>query len=358
MLLDPRVVGRALEREVERDLQPVLGGRRHENSKSSIVPRSGWTVSCPPLGAPIAHGEPGSSGAGSRACCSGPCGTVPDRMDRRQVDDVEAHGARPPAAAWPRCGTFRAAAASRRRALRAREELVPGAVEGAGALDAHRPRAGECGCSRSGMGGQSVLHGRSLRRVEPLLGGLVLVAHRRGALTQHLGRVLVGGVGGGPVEDPGALLELQLDVDAGGQLDLGLVLPRLVRVTPRDHVVAPVALAVELDLRAPAVGLERPHLAHAHERTVGLARAEVGVRLRAWGHELDLHAEGVVTLAEGGDRDCEGLTHDGLHGVPTALDHRVDVDDGVATNHASRRYYPVGHRRLPDAADRRGPGRR
>ena len=273
---------------------------------------------------------------------------VPDRMDRRQVDHVEAHRAdrwQPLRGGAERAGSRRVEG----RALRAREELVPGAVEGAGALDAHRPRAGEVRVLAQGMGGQGVLHGRSLRRVEPLLGGLVLVAHRRGALTQHLGRMLVGGVGGGPVEDAGTLLQLQLDVDAGGQLDLGLVLPRLVRVTPRDHVVAPVALAVELDLRAPAVGLERPHLVHAHERTVGLARAEVGVRLRAWGHELDLHAEGVVTLAEGGDRDCEGLTHDGLHGVPTALDHRVDVDDGVATNHASRRYYPGGHRRLPDA---------
>ncbi len=29
-------------------------------SKSAIVPRSGWTASCPPAGDPMAHGEPGS----------------------------------------------------------------------------------------------------------------------------------------------------------------------------------------------------------------------------------------------------------------------------------------------------------
>ena len=33
-------------------------------SKSSIVPRSGWSASCPPSADPIAHGEPGSPSAG------------------------------------------------------------------------------------------------------------------------------------------------------------------------------------------------------------------------------------------------------------------------------------------------------
>ena len=35
-------------------------------SKSSIVPRSGWTASWPPSAEPMAQGEPGSSGPGVR----------------------------------------------------------------------------------------------------------------------------------------------------------------------------------------------------------------------------------------------------------------------------------------------------
>ena len=34
-------------------------------SKSANVPRSGWIASCPPSGAPIAQGEPGSPGLAS-----------------------------------------------------------------------------------------------------------------------------------------------------------------------------------------------------------------------------------------------------------------------------------------------------
>ena len=37
--------------------------RATKASKSSIVPRSGWTASWPPSSEPIAQGEPGSSGA-------------------------------------------------------------------------------------------------------------------------------------------------------------------------------------------------------------------------------------------------------------------------------------------------------
>ena len=59
-----------------------------------------------------------------------------DRVDRRQVDDVEAHARRSPAAGRWRVGerAVRSATAADDRALRAREELVPGAVE--------RPSAG------------------------------------------------------------------------------------------------------------------------------------------------------------------------------------------------------------------------
>ena len=65
MLFGPRVIGCALQREVDRDLQAELRGRGDEARGSrSRVPNSGWIASCPPSAEPIAQGEPTSSGPG------------------------------------------------------------------------------------------------------------------------------------------------------------------------------------------------------------------------------------------------------------------------------------------------------
>ena len=45
--------------------RPSSRARATNASKSANVPRSGWMASCPPSGAPIAHGEPGSPGRAS-----------------------------------------------------------------------------------------------------------------------------------------------------------------------------------------------------------------------------------------------------------------------------------------------------
>ena len=90
-------------------------------------------ASWPPSGEPMAHGEPGSPGAGRQRVVPALARGGPDRVDRRQVDDVEAHVARSRPAGGRRCAACRTAAAPARRvdlgALRAREELVPGAVQ-------------------------------------------------------------------------------------------------------------------------------------------------------------------------------------------------------------------------------------
>ena len=63
MLLHVRVVGRALERDVERDLDAaLLAPRRPGRRKSSSVPSSGWIALWPPSFAPIAQGLPTSPG--------------------------------------------------------------------------------------------------------------------------------------------------------------------------------------------------------------------------------------------------------------------------------------------------------
>ncbi len=62
VLGDPRVVGRGLEREVERDLDAEVRAAATSRSKSATVPSSGCTAVWPPAAAPIAHGLPGSAG--------------------------------------------------------------------------------------------------------------------------------------------------------------------------------------------------------------------------------------------------------------------------------------------------------
>ena len=122
MLAEPRVVGRALQREVERELHPVPMESVDEDGEVGLVAEGGVDRVVPALGGsdrPRASDVPGP----------GALGVVPplavrpaDRVDRRQVHDVEAElGER---------GNHLGHACE--AAPGAREQLVPGA--GAGAL--------------------------------------------------------------------------------------------------------------------------------------------------------------------------------------------------------------------------------
>ena len=91
MLAHPGVIGRALPGEIERDLHArAARASRLNASKSSSVPSAGSIAVCPPAGEPIAQGLPGSSGpAAERVVASLPEAGA-DRMNRREVDHVEA----------------------------------------------------------------------------------------------------------------------------------------------------------------------------------------------------------------------------------------------------------------------------
>ena len=94
-------------------------------SKSFSVPSSGWIASCPPSGPPIAQGLPGSPGAATQRVVAALAVRRPDRVDRRQVDDVEAE-----------LGELRQHLLDALEpSPRAREELVPGAEPRPQALD-------------------------------------------------------------------------------------------------------------------------------------------------------------------------------------------------------------------------------
>ena len=93
MLVHPGVVGRALQGVVEGHLHAVFGqDARPGGRKSSMVPRSGSMAVWPPAADRWPTGCPGRQ-VRRPACCCGPCGRVrADRMDRREVQHVEAHG--------------------------------------------------------------------------------------------------------------------------------------------------------------------------------------------------------------------------------------------------------------------------
>ena len=214
VLLHPGVVGGALQREVEGDLQPQLARRApRSRSKSSSVPRSGWMASWPPSGEPIAHGTPTSSGPAVEGVVAGPCGTSCRSGGSAAGRPRRSPSRRSRAAARRRCGTCRDGRL-RRRALGAREELVPGPEQRPLPLDQQRQRLGGGDQLAQRMPRQGRVHLRRQRRRQP---GYGRTARRRAGRRprQHRGAVRsLGHSVGRPLVQARALLEDQLRVHA------------------------------------------------------------------------------------------------------------------------------------------------
>ncbi len=205
--------------------------------------------------------------------------------------------------------------------LAAREELVPGAVQRPLPLhpEAVRGRGGDEVAQR--VGGQDGPHPGGERGAVPGLRGTGVVAQRLGGGEEFgpVGRVRHSP--GGPLVQQGALLQDQLGVDPGRDLDAGVVPPGGDGVAPRLHPVGPVADRRRGDVGAPAVGAGG-ELAHRGPGT----RAAVGVR------QDDVGGDRVVALREHRGGDTEGLALDGLGGAAAALDERPDVQDRNAAD--------------------------
>ena len=121
--------GEALQGEVERDLQPErlgLGDEPVERVEVAEVGMDGVVAALGSCRSPMASRDRPGPG---RGCCSGPSGSRADRVDRRQVDDVEAHRGRrlePGVGGVEGAGDPAAVLLVEDGALGAREELVPG----------------------------------------------------------------------------------------------------------------------------------------------------------------------------------------------------------------------------------------
>ena len=157
------------------------------------MPSSGWIASCPPSAPPIAHGLPTSPGLGALRVVPALAVRAPDRVDRREVEDVEAELGEP----------RHDLGDAREAAPRARKELVPGARA--------RPFPLDLDLERGAAAGPVPVAGRELRR-------------RRAPFVER-----------SLAEERRALGELAREVClSGGDLPVVLVEPARVAVDPRD----------------------------------------------------------------------------------------------------------------------------
>ena len=248
----------------------------------------------------------------------------PDRAHRRDVDDVESH------------------LGDRRQALRGRaegaggpgavvvtdgalgpgEELVPGAVAGAKPFDAQCAGRAGGGQARDRRDRDGVRHpplgddappGARVGAGVPQRGGRV--AEQRGCVVPA--RVLLRGA----LEQPGALLEHEFHVDAGGDLDAGVVQPGAPVVAPGVHVPGPRADLVDLHGGGPP-SEARVHLHHRPgDGTAGRCR------------EHHRGADHVVALFEHGRRERHDLAREGLRGPQVVGLLRREIQDRDPAEH-------------------------
>ncbi|CQR61674.1 Hypothetical Protein sle_22130 [Streptomyces leeuwenhoekii] len=242
-----------------------------------------------------------------------------DGVDRGEVDDVEAHGGDRRQAAG---GGAEGAVGLVGGSLGAGEELVPGAVQGAFALheQGHRVAGGDQFPQR--VAGQDRVDLRRQRRRQPGRRRTGVVPQRRRRGPHHGTSLAVRHARGGPLVQPRALLQDDVGVDPGRNLDLRVVAPGGDRVAPRLHGVRPQAGGFGGDGGSPPVGARRQF---AHGRP--------GAGAALWVRQHDVGGDRVVPLAEHGGRYFERLTGHGLGGPAPVLDDRAHVEDGDAPDH-------------------------
>ena len=255
VLGDPRVVGGALEGQVERHLHAQASGAFDETVEVIEGTQIRVDGVVPSLGRADPIGGTWVTGGCDQGVVLALTERRANRVDRRQVDNVEAHVGD----AWQVLGGIRKRAGHPGAVgvlvgtRRARENLVPCAGEGLGAGHVERVDAGGIkqiaqrvvaenqADARRDTGGQALLGG--MRAVAQATCGVMQgldVSIRRGTLA----RVVEGLAGGRTLHEARALLQHQLDVDTGTDLDGCVVTPGGVGVRPGIHAERPCAGSV------------------------------------------------------------------------------------------------------------------
>ena len=302
---------------------PRLSASSRKATKSARVPSSGWIASWPPSAPPMAHGLPGSSGAGVEGVAPALAVGRADRVDRRQVHDVEAHGGD------GRQPLGRAGEA----ALAPGEQLVPGAGPGPLPVDPQARRVRWVVRSwGSGTPARSPARWSS-RAASSLVRSLHVVLRSVAAASSTRSRSSFGTAVGELVEQVGADEQLDGEVGLAGRRPLGgVVAPGGEPVGPRlDHQL--VGADRRGRRRCPRSGRCRrgPWATSSRSAAPDPAQADPGGDL-------------VVAVAEDVGRDRDVLAHRALRRVAGG-GSGADVGDLDATHRGARPRSPCYHGR-------------
>ena len=319
--LHPRVVRRGLQRQVQGHFESQLTGPRHEG----VEVLEGAQVRVDGVVAALV-GADGPRRAG--IVRSGDQGVVralavldADRVDRRHVDDVEAHGGDGVEALARRCGSCRRSIPRCRGCARH--------LRSGGRIRTRRRGRRASRSTSSGYGSETVTSSRmGWRSTTAATSALKPAARRSSGVRDGVGqdddghpqRPAVSGRAGGVLgrfgEQGGAFGQHQLDVDAGLHLDLGVVVPGAVAVVPGLDDEGPVAGGGRGQEAFPAVGA---HAARSPRRGEADALALFAAGIEEDGADAEL----VVALPEGGGAHHDGFARHGLGGELPALDRQA-----------------------------------
>ena len=290
VLGQPGVVRRALDREVQGDLHVVPARRLDQALEVRQRPQLRVDRLVPALAAADGPGAAGLAAAGGGRVVATLAVGAADRVDRRQVDHVEAQ-LREPRQLQPH---------PREAAERAREELVPRPHAGPLAVHVHLERLRARPVAALRVARQGLRH---LRRQGRVGAGRRRVAVRQGR-AGRLGHPPVGALQapGRVPQQRRALGELALEVLLpGGQLALDLVAPRREPVHPRLDLEAVDPERARRELAPPAVRRELQHRLLGEAARPGRPVPHRGPQgLVAVADEVALHHHGVADRALGG----------------------------------------------------------
>ena len=310
VLFHVRVVGRGLERDVERDLQAELVGLRDEALERFHPAELGRDGFVPAVGAADRPWAAGLAGLRRGRIVLALAELRADGVDGREVDDVEAEVVDPREAGGR---VVERAVGAGGVGGGAGEELVPRAESGQLGVDADAEPAALDGALGGVAPARELDHGMGEGGV-----GVAFLEPLR-VLHQLLAVVGARGLGGaaeerGAVEEFGVELRLRhAAVDAAAEL----VLPRPEGVEPRPHLVAVAPEALDAEAGDVLVVVAERHRRRLHGVVVLVPPLEFDGQLLVPvndgpGHDLDLLADGALdrplpavdARGEGGEDDA------------------------------------------------------
>ena len=330
VLLDPRMIRRRLQREVECDLEAEILRLLHEAVErveisqirvDRVMAASGRTDR--PWGSWLL-------GPGVEGVVLALLERAADGVDGRQIDDVETHGSGglETFVGGIECAGVPVSVLILMGALAAREEFVPRRVQRALALDTDRVFGAGCDELARTEPGHGA-HDRARRhQLDDVLDFHLGVLERARRAAQQLRRTVDAQMFGmlcTAFEERLALHVDELHVDVRRELLLCMVHPGAPGVRPALDAVAPVAFLSHPDVCFPDVETHGLDLLHVH--------AALSTR---GGGQNDGSRHRVVAFTEDVGGDAYTFVDDRLDWVGTVLEHRAHAGDGDAAEAAWR----------------------